>query len=104
MKTKEQIQEIVAGIMADFMNNFDEPWQYENTVNDFAFKFNLSEEQEASIRIALSHLEQLALYCTEDFNLSGFVGLECDIITSVIARDWSDINNNILSDVDTSIS
>jgi hypothetical protein len=51
------------------------------------------------VRIALSHLEMLAPHVSDDFDLKGFVGLECNVLFHVIGEDFGILNRRVLGDV-----
>lgn len=89
----------IAGIMADFMNGVSQNVSsaYRNAMEAFE-NYCLSTEQEAAIRIVLTHLETLARNCDEDFNLPGVVGLECNIIEQIIDGRWHELNHYTLGE------
>ena len=93
--------EEVAEVMADFMNGVmnGEKGAYENAVGTLKTRYELSEEQETMVRIALSHLEMLAPHVSDDFDLKGFVGLECNVLFHVIGEDFGILNRRVLGDV-----
>ena len=92
--------DFVYGIMTDFMNGVtsDDENAFETAVQAFRKRYELKPEQEVMIRIALTHLEQLANHSDKDFNLTGFVGLECNIIKWIICEDYDHLNKNVLHD------
>jgi len=92
--------DFVFGVMADFMNGVTSGDEnaFETAVQSLCKRYELKQEQEAMIRIALTNLEQLANHADEDFNLTGFVGLECNIIKWIICEDYEHLNKNVLRD------
>lgn len=90
----------VAGIMADFMNGVTngQEHSFEKAIHAFKNNFEMTDEQEAMVRNSLFHLETIAQNCQEDFNLEGFVGLECNIIFWTLAGDWSIMITRTLGD------
>ena len=97
----------VVSFLADFMNGVqaDDTKIYEQTVQAMKSAYDLDAAQEVAIRVALTHLELMAQHVTPDFDLKGFVGLECNVIFWIIAGDYDILNRRILSgDFDTSAS
>lgn len=99
-KKIERVEE-VCGVMADFMNGVmnGKKGAFENAVGTLKQTYGLKPEQEAMVRITLTHLEQLANHADEDFNLDGFVGMNCNVMFWVIAGDYDIINRRVLADI-----
>ena len=97
----------VAALLADFMNGVQagDTKIYEQTVQAMKSAYDLDAAQETAVRVALTHLELMAQHATPDFDLKGFVGLECNVIFWIIAGDYDILNRRILSgDFDPSAS
>lgn len=99
-KDIEKVEEL-ADVMADFMNGVmnGEKGAFENAISTLKHRYELNKEQEAAVRISLIGLEQLANHANGDFNLDGFVGLNCNVLFWVIAGDYDIINRRVLADV-----
>ena len=98
MKQNELLDKM-SGIIADFMNGVTtgNETAYEDAVTAIKNEWNIEPEQEACVRIALTHLELMALNCKKSFNLPGFVGLEINILMQVVIADWHALNTSTLS-------
>lgn len=97
---KELTTDLVCGIVADFMNALEagDNFAFEKAVHAFKNNIEMTDEQEAMVRNSLAHLETIAQNCKEDFNLKGFVGMECNIILWTLAADWHCLNTRTLGD------
>lgn len=101
MKKNIKKVEELADVMADFMNGVmgGEKGAFENAISTLKHRYELNKEQEAMVRISLAGLEQLANHADDDFNLDGFVGLNCNVLFWVIAGDYNIINRRVLANV-----
>ena len=101
MKKNIKKVEELADVMADFMNGVmnGEKGAFENAISALKHRYELNKEQEAMVRISLTGLEQLANHADDDFNLDGFVGLNCNVLFWVIAGDYDIINRRVLADI-----
>lgn len=101
MKKNIKKVEELADVMADFMNGVmgGEKGAFEKAVSTLKHRYELNKEQEAILRISLTGLEQLANHADDDFDLKGFVGLNCNVLFWVIAGDYDIINRRVLADV-----
>ena len=101
MKKNIKKVEELADVMADFMNGVmgGEKSAFEKAISTLKHRYELNKEQEAMVRISLTGLEQLANHADDDFNLDGFVGLNCNVLFWVIAGDYDIINRRVLADV-----
>ena len=101
MKIENMTTDMVAGILADFMNGVMSGNEnaYEQAVRRSKAEFELTAEREAAVRITLTHLEMMTQHCNEDFDLKGFVGLEVNVLFWTIAGDWDILNRRILAGV-----
>ena len=99
-KNIKKVEEL-ADVMADFMNGVmsGEKGAYEKAISTLKHRYELNKEQEAMVRISLTGLEQLANHADDDFDLKGFVGLNCNVLFWVIAGDYDIINRRVLADV-----
>ena len=88
----------VAGHLAEFMNGvMDGNEQIITTTTEvMKKKFALSIEQEAAVKIALVHLELLANQMENIETLKHFVGLEVNILTDVVMKNWHGLVNDRL--------
>ena len=99
-KDIKKVEEL-AGVMADFMNGVmsGEKGAFENAISTLKHRYELNKEQEAMLRISLTGVEQLANHADDDFDLKGFVGLNCNVLFWVIAGDYDIINRRVLADI-----
>jgi hypothetical protein len=99
-KDIEKVEEL-ADVMADFMNGVmsGEKGVFEKAISTLKHRYELSKEQEVMVRISLIGLEQLANHADDDFDLDGFVGLNCNMLFWVIAGDYDIINRRVLADI-----
>ena len=99
-KDIEKVEEL-ADVMADFMNGVmdGEKGTFENAISTLKHRYELNKEQEAMVRISLTGLEQLTNHASDDFDVDGFVGLNCNVLFWVIAGDYDIINHRVLADV-----
>lgn len=88
----------VAGHLAEFMNGvMDGDKQIVTTTTEaMKNKFALTIEQEAAVKIALVHLELLANQIENMEALKHFVGLEVNILTDVVMKNWHGLVNDRL--------
>lgn len=93
--------EELADVMADFMNGVmsGENGAFENAISTLKHRYELNKEQEAMVRISLTGLEQLASHADDDFDLKGFVGLNFNVLSWVIAGDYDIINRRMRTDI-----
>lgn len=92
----------LAEVMADFMNGVmgKSKTAYETAVGTLKSHYGLKPEQEAMVRIALTHLEMMAPHVDEEkFDLRGFVALNLNILSWIIAEDYDHLNKSVLRDV-----
>ena len=99
-KNIKKVEEL-ADVMADFMNGVmnGERGAFEKAISTLKHRYELNKEQEAMVRISLTGLEQLANHADDDFDLKGFVGLNCNVLFWVIAGDYDIINRRVLAEV-----
>lgn len=99
MKTEYDIyMNEVAKHIAEFMNGVmdDDMRIVTTTTETMKKKFALSIEQEAAVKISLVHLELLANQMENQEALRHFVGLEVNILTDVIMKNWHGLVNERL--------
>ncbi len=99
MKTNIPTIDDISKLLSEFVDSVraDDKTQYERTIQVLKSKYELSPEEEAAIRIALSHVELLVKHSKESFNLSNLLYVERDIVFWLIAGDWDILNRRILS-------
>lgn len=99
-KDIKKVEEL-ADVMADFMNGVTngERGAYENAISTLKHRYELNKEQEVMVRISLTGLEQLANHVDDNFNMDGFVGMNCNVLFWVIAGDYDIINRRVLADI-----
>ena len=99
-KNINKVEEL-ADVMADFMNGVmnGEKGAFEKAISTLKHRYELSKEQEAMVRISLTGVEQMANHADDDFDLDGFVGLNCNVLFWVIAGDYDIINRRVLANI-----
>jgi len=99
-KNIKKVEEL-ADVIADFMNGVSngEKGAFEKAISTLKHRYELNKEQEAMLRISLTGLEQMANHVDDNFNLKGFVGLNCNVLFWVIAGDYDIINRRVLADI-----
>ena len=108
MKTNENKSEHkiyldeVCGYMATFMNELEDGNKHVvgRTVEQMKKRFTLDDAQEAALQITLFHLEMMHSEAGEEFNMVGFVGLECHVIADILTKDYRSICDYRLADTD----
>ena len=99
---KEMTIEIVASMLADFLNaiNEGEQFAYENAVHTFKDNTELTDEQEAMLRNSLYHLEIMENNISDIEKMKHIAACECHIIFWTLAADWHCLNTRTIGDSD----
>ena len=98
-KEIKRVEELT-DVMMDFLNgvvghNTD---VCSDTIKTLKDRYELTEEQEAAVRIVLFYLEQLALVPGEE-KAHYIVGVSTNLLFHVIAGDYGIINRRVLGDI-----
>lgn len=98
-KEIKRVEELT-DVMMDFLNGVVEHNTdvYSDAIKTLKDRYELTEEQEAAVRIVLFYLEQFALVPGEE-KANYIVGVSTNLLFHVIAGDYGIINRRVLGDM-----